>query len=303
MRYLALASVLMMAACGGGSNADDTGDDTNTPDAPPNDPPDADMSGWTTLISRSWTVPQGVYDIYRCTRILVDRDIYVEGFRSDAPLGSHHAVLTWSESAAPLGDYNCNVNSLDYEHMIYASGVGTDDLVFPEGVGVHIPAGAYLHLNLHLFNAGDTEITGTSGVRIRELPSEPPTLADMMFAGDMNLSIPPGVPNHIETGGCTLNRAYSVVSLWPHMHQHATHQRIEHTRGETTTVLLDENYSFSDQQNWPQDPILDFQAGDELRVTCTYHNTSGSTVTQANRARPDFTSTVVATQSAIAASI
>jgi hypothetical protein len=279
MRYLALASILMMAACGGGTNpADDTGDDAGTPDAPPGTP-DADNSGWTSLISRSWTVPQGVYDIYRCTRIQLDRDWYVQGFRSDAPPGSHHAVLTWTDqNPGQLGDYNCNVNSLDFQHMVYASGVGTDDLVFPTDVGVRIPAGAYLNLNLHLFNAGDTEISGTSGVLVKELAAAPPTLADMMFAGDMSLSIPPGDPTHTESGGCTLNREYYVVSLWPHMHQYATHQTIEHTRGTTTTMLLDENYSFSNQQNWPQEPALHFLSGDRLQVTCTYNNTSGSTV-------------------------
>ena len=74
MRYLALASLLMMAACGGGNNpADDTGDDTGTPDAPPGTP-DADNAGWTMLIGRSWTIPSGVYDIYRCTRIQGGRE-------------------------------------------------------------------------------------------------------------------------------------------------------------------------------------------------------------------------------------
>jgi hypothetical protein len=62
------------------------------------------------------------------------------------------------------------------------------------------------------------------------------------------------------------------------MHQYATHQTIEHTRGTTTTMLLDENYSFSNQQNWPQEPALHFLSGDRLQVTCTYNNTSGSTV-------------------------
>jgi hypothetical protein len=279
MRHFALASLLMMAACGGGSNPGvDGGGDDDTPDAAQGTP-DADNAGWTMLIGRSWTIPEGVYDIYRCTRIQIDRDIYVQGFRSEAPLGSHHAVLTYATSnPGQLGDYNCNVNSLDFQHMVYASGVGTDDFMFPDDVAVRIPAGSFLNLNLHLFNAGDVEISGSSGVLIKELPAEPTTLADMMFAGDMSLSIPPGVPGHIEQGGCTLSREYNVVSLWPHMHQHATHQKLELTRGGTTTVLLDENYSFSDQKNWPQDPILNFQSGDELNVVCTYHNTSGSTV-------------------------
>jgi hypothetical protein len=278
MRYFALASLLMMAACGGNNPADDTGDDVVTPDAPPGTP-DADNSGWTTLISRSWTVPQGVYDIYRCTRIQLDRDWYVQGFRSDAPPGSHHAVLTWSSTnPGQLGDYNCNVNSLDFQHMVYASGVGTDDLIFPADVGVRIPAGAYLNLNLHLFNAGDVEISGTSGVLVQELPSAPATLADMTFAGDMDLTIPPNAVDHEESGGCTLGRDYTVAALWPHMHQFADHVRVVLTRDGTPTELLNTDYSFSNQRNWVQDPPLEFLSGDQLQVTCRYDNPTSSTI-------------------------
>jgi hypothetical protein len=277
MRYFALAALLMMAACGGSNPADDTGDDVGTPDGPPGGP-DADNTGWTSLISRSWTIPAGVYDVYKCVRIQVPTETFIEGFRSDAPPGSHHAVLTYATSnPGQLGDYDCSVNTLDFQHMLYASGVGTADLEFPAGVGVRIPAGAYLNLNLHLFNAGESEISGTSGVLIKQLPSAPATLADMTFAGDMSLNIPPDV-DHVEEGGCTLSRNYNVVALWPHMHQYAIHQKVQWTHDGVTTDVLDTDYSFSNQDFWPQEPALQFQAGDALNVQCTYHNTSGGTV-------------------------
>jgi hypothetical protein len=277
MRYLAsVALVSMMAACGGGSN---NGDDVGTPDAPAGTADANNNDGWDVLISRDWSIPAGVLDVYKCIRVQIDHDIYVQGFRSDAPPGSHHAVLTYATSnPGQLGEYDCSVNSLDFQHMLYASGVGTGDLLFPDGVGVRIPAGAYINLNLHLFNAGEGAISGTSGVRVKSLPAAPGTLADMTFAGDMTLNIPPGEPGHEESGGCTLGRSFTAVSLWPHMHQYATHQKLVLTRDGTPTTLLDEDYSFSSQRNWPQDPPLQFMAGDQLQVTCTYDNTSNSTV-------------------------
>src|SRR5688572_20337455 len=226
MRRIALASWMsilsVVAACGGGSGDDgDDGDDGNPVDAAP---ADADNEGWTELIGRTWSIPQGVNDVYRCIRIRVDQDIYVSGFRSQAPLGSHHALLTWSTSnPGQLGEYDCQVGSVDFR-MMYASGVGTDDMLFPDGVGVHIAAGTYLNLNLHLFNAGDNPISGDSAILIRTMPAAPPTLADMALAGDVQINIPAMSTGHIEQGGCTLNRSYTVVSLWPHMHQLADHQ-------------------------------------------------------------------------------
>jgi hypothetical protein len=275
MRKLAYVSILVfgLGACGGGGG---TNDDEPDPDA--STAPDAGPGDWTRLIGRSWTIPAGVNDIYRCTRVRVEQDTYVQGFRSVAPTGSHHAVLTVADSnPGQLGDYNCAVGSLDLK-MLYASGVGTDDLLFPDDVGVLIPAGSYLNLNLHLFNAGENEISGESAVLVKALPAAPGTLAGMTFAGDQNLSIPSNGEPHDEFGGCTLNSSASVIALWPHMHQYAVHQKVELTRGGEVTMLLDDEYSFSDQKNYPQNPILELQAGDRIDVTCTYVNNTGATI-------------------------
>lgn len=278
MTKLGCVILLVLGACGGGGSGDDTPgvDAPATVDAPIGTP-DADQTGWSMLIHRTWTLPAGT-ELYKCTRIRVEQDTYVQGFRSQAPTGSHHAVLTIANtSSGPLGDYDCSVGTLDLK-MLYASGVGTDDLVFPDDVGVFLPAGTYLNLNLHLFNASDAPISGDSGVLVKMLAAAPPTLADMTFAGDQQLAIPSNGLPHDEVGGCTLNRSYTVAALWPHMHQFATHQKVELTHGGTTTTLLDDDFAFANQRNYPQSPPIQLTAGDQLAVTCTYVNNSGSEV-------------------------
>jgi hypothetical protein len=279
LAYVSLVAGLGLIGCGGGGEADDTGDDDPQVDAPPSTDPDANPDGWEMLIGRDWNIPAGVNDIYRCTRIMVPEDIYIAGFRSQAPLGSHHAVLTIANNnSGELGDYDCDVGSLDFK-MLYASGVNTDDLMFPDGVGVFLPQGTYINLNLHLFNATDDAISGSSGVLVKKLAAEPPTLADMTFAGDVNLNIPGNNLPHVESGGCnSLNRSFSIVALWPHMHQYATHQKVEFIHDGVPTTVLDEAYSFSDQGNYPQTPNLEFQSGDGINVTCTYVNPGPSSV-------------------------
>ena len=171
------------AADGSGSNGSDAG---TTPD------------GFTTLISRTWTIPSGTFDKYECTRVKVPRDMWIGGFRrieqtaSSTSVGTHHQVLTVSTKSTPLGDYDCSAGAVGLDQqMLYAAGLGTDDMLFPDGYAVHLTAGQYINLNLHLFNSGDTALTGSSGVAVKELPAGvTPQEVDFEFAGNMAFSIP-----------------------------------------------------------------------------------------------------------------
>src|SRR5262245_28721658 len=107
---LPLVLVILVAACGSGGG--------DTPDAVDDTP-----SEFTRLIGRTWTVPAGNFDTYKCIRIQVPEDMYVTSFRTVAPPGSHHAVLTISRADnLTLGEYDCSVAALDLQ-MLYASGV------------------------------------------------------------------------------------------------------------------------------------------------------------------------------------
>lgn len=118
------------------------------------------------LIGRDWSIPPGEH--YKCIGIEVDRDMYIGEFRTIGPLGEHHALLTVADKlggfgGTQLGEYDCEVLTTDPQ-MIYASGVGTGPLAMPEGVGLKIEAGQFLHLNLHLYNATDETITTRSSI-------------------------------------------------------------------------------------------------------------------------------------------
>ena len=80
------------------------------------------------------------------------------------------------------------------------------------------------------------------------------------------------------TGTCTINNSYTMFALWPHMHKLAVHQKIELVRGTTTTVLHDMPYAFGEQKYWLQAPEIQVQSNDKIRVTCTYNNTTGTTI-------------------------
>jgi hypothetical protein len=275
---VSIGLLVALAACGkspGGGDTIDapgTGSDSTTVgiDAPP--PPD----GFTALIGRSWSLKAGETDTYRCTRLTTTEDIYIAAYHADAPQGTHHTVLSISQSTQPDGDYDCSAGSLDYQ-MLFASGVGTDDLAFPSDVGFMIPKGSKVNLNLHLFDATDHALTGTTTIYIKKLAAAPAQLAEMVFAGTiLNINVPKDDQVHTATGGCTLTADATVAALWPHMHQTATHQLVQLTPKGTSTAMavLDDAYSFAEQKNYPQSPTIAMHTGDKLQTTCTYVNHS-----------------------------
>lgn len=275
---VALATLaLALGACGNDIPSNDPDAPTTPPlvDAAPFEPP----AGYTKLISRTWSLPAGATDTYRCARVTVPVDTYLTSIIAQAPGGTHHTVLSISDSstAGPDGDYNCNVAELGMQ-MLYASGVGTSPLDFPTDVGVKIAAGTQIHLNLHLFNATEATLAGDSGIWVKASSTPPPTLAEMTFAGTFDIEIPSTNQPVTIQGGCTASQSYTLFALWPHMHQTAIHSKFELVHDGTTTTLLDEPYAFGEQTYWPQTPEVQVTAGDQIRVTCTYRNNTGDTI-------------------------
>lgn len=286
---IACGLFVAVAACGtDGTGATDGGN--NGSDGGSNMPADAFVPdpGYTKLISRTWSVPPGSADTYRCVRLTLTEDTYVTNIMAQAPLGTHHTVLSIANggsAAGADGEYNCSVGTLGMV-MLYASGVGTSPLDFPTDVGVKIPAGSQIHLNLHLFNASDDPLEGESGIWVKQSSTPPPILAEMVFAGTTSIFIQPPAQGQQPqprsfSGGCDVpaGGGYTLFAVWPHMHQIATHQKVELTRGGNTMALHDMPFHFAEQNYYKKDPMIEVLPGDHIEVTCTYLNTTGQLVT------------------------
>jgi len=273
-----LGTVLALApACGddgGGSGADaSTNPDV---DASTNPGADASTAGFETLITGSFTIPAGS-EIYRCARVTVPQDMYISAFQAIAPLGTHHTVVTIDSSGQSDGEFDCGAGTLS-DQMLYASGVGTDVLEFPQGVAMKVSAGQQILLNLHLYNVGDQPISGTAGTSVKTMPvGDVVHEAEMLFAGPITLSVPPG--EQTVQADCTFQNAATIMTVWPHMHQYGTNMRVDVNRsGGGSEMIHNEPYAFAEQKNYPKTPMIQMNAGDKVHVTCTYMNTSGSTI-------------------------
>lgn len=256
--------LVALAACGAAACAEDEGGD------------EGESGEYRPIIMANWSLPpptSATPDQYFCADFTLQEDVFVTGFRMIAPSGSHHAVLSMAPSSGEPDHpgYACTARD-NLMTFLYAGGVGTDDFVFPEGVGARLRAGQVLRLNVHTFNATDRDLSGTSGVAVttvKAVESE----AEFKSLGPTQFTIPDDPAPFEVTGSCQVKDNLTVLNWWPHMHQLGTHMKIE-VSGE---VVHDGPFSFTEQVNYPT--LRELRPGDEIRVTCTYENDTGREVT------------------------
>lgn len=244
----------------------------DTTDAAP-----ADTGDWQTLLTGDWMLAPGTEN-YTCVRKTITEDLYVKAFEAIIPLGTHHTLLTVGDPDQPDGITDCNAGT-NRPMSVFGSGVGTDPIHFPDGVALKIAKGTQLLLNLHLFNTGSDELTGTSGTRIQTMdPSEVKNLAEGILAGTVSLDLPPGQTT-VSTGYCTMSSDVTLFAVAPHMHKLGIYARVaaeSAARGET--MLFDGPYDFNEQSYHLITP-LSLDKGDRVKVECTHRNTTSETVT------------------------
>ncbi|HLL23842.1 MAG TPA: hypothetical protein VK427_17005 [Kofleriaceae bacterium] len=258
------------AACGGGGN-----------DVPAAVDAAALPEGWQPLMQGDWTLGPGEEGYY-CTYVTLTADTDIAAFRPLSPRGTHHTVMTKITSSTPAdGTYRCNV-STNGTTMIYGSGVGAPDFEFPAGVGLRLPAGTRLLLNLHLYNASDLPLSGRSGALIKPPSTAIQNFAELVLAGPtIGLSVPTGTST--QQGSCMIERITTkpiqVFALSQHMHKLGTHMRSVVTRaGSPDIVLQDIAYDFEEQKFHHTDQLVELRPGDTLTTHCTFNNTTGQTV-------------------------
>ena len=274
--------VFAVAACGGGGAG--TGDD-DQPDAAI-DTPDGATPGWTTLIERNWQLSPVTED-FKCVRVKIDSEMYISGFRVNSPTGTHHEILTVTQPTAAEGNYDCSAENLD-QQMLFAGGIQTNDLVFPAGVAIKLPANTVINLSLHLANYSDDPISGTSGIQVKTVSaSQVVHEADMMFLGDRMFTIPANSSNVTITNGCSIPAAWTILNLWPHMHKLAKHQRVQRLDSSNQlTTILDDNYSYTDQKSYAM--TVPLEINDQLKIECTYDNPTSSDVLYGENANSEM---------------
>ncbi len=266
MRRGAWLSVWLAIGCGGADARDDGVAD-----------------GWHELVAAEWTVPPG-REKFVCALATVPADTDIAAFRTVAPPGTHHALVTVTEPVAPDGVFECDPGALS-DAMVFASGIATSDLILPEGVAMRVAAGKQVLLNLHLLNTTDALLHGRSAVVVRDAPRGA-ALAEMVFAGTVDIALPPGA-DAVASGSCTFHEDATLFEVWPHMHAFGTRMTVVHRSAGGAHTLHDGPYDVREQRHYPVGPVR-VPRGDRVDVTCHWKNTSAVTIHYGNHAADEM---------------
>jgi hypothetical protein len=237
-------------------------------------------SGMTTLVSTDWSLPPGS-ERYDCTYLTLEEDVWVTEFHPVIPVGTHHTVVTLVPGGTEEdGTRECFDPFEGGPNQIYGTGVGTQPLIMPEGAAVKLPAGQQLVLNLHIFNAGAEDISGTSGIEI--VTADESAIeheVDLEIWGTTDLLVMPN-DTTVESTACVIASDLSLIFAVPHMHTRGRHLKLTHTpQGGEPVDLLDAPYDFDEQRHEAYDPAVHLAAGDTIAIECTYENDSDDPIT------------------------
>jgi hypothetical protein len=246
---------------------------------------DAGVPGeYVPLVTAGWSLAPGE-EGYICASKTLTEDLYIGAIRPIAPIGTHHTTVNLADPTGPDDPGSpCGVSFGQF----YASGVGTEELVLPDGVGLVAPAGKQLRLNLHLFNASDVTLSGTSGVEVKLVPAASVQhAAHVSLNGPFSFSIPSNGQPYSVTDSEGLTSGQTLIAIFPHMHQLGTHFRARVLRGNAPITLWDDDYQFESQEFSLVTPLV-VEPGDQLETTCTWLNTTGQTVTWGDSSKAEM---------------
>jgi hypothetical protein len=191
------------------------------------------------------------------------------------PFILHHAKLYAVPGDFPDGPVACDGMPPDAVGLdLWAPGTG--ELVLPADTGLVLPAGTRrLVVEAHTLRAaaGDPQ---PASVALCPGPAAPAHLAGLMRA---TAPVPAIRPHHEETSSepCALAGDLHLWSVWPHMHLTGEEIALELVQSGTTTPLVDVTpWNFLAQKRYPL--AVDARAGDQIRTTCRWNNTSDAYV-------------------------
>ena len=269
----------------------DGGRDARAPDAPRVDAPgiDArplgDAGGTSTFRAQigPFDTPPGHEDTL-C--IVVDlgneSPAYIRSVRARLDEGSHHMIVHRVDRgvANPVPSPCPAFAHAMSGSMIFIAQQPDSSLVYPEGSGLRVQPHQLIGLEMHFINyfsdrnediAGQVELELVTG-------EEPLEEVQFLFTGDLALSLPPRERTTV-TSFHGIPSGARVFALTSHTHQYGEVTYIERTRSISEEgPILHESTSWAEPPLDVFDPPIRFGAGEGLKLTCQFVNTSDSHV-------------------------
>jgi hypothetical protein len=278
---LLVSAFALLGAC--------SSNDSSTPAA------NTDAGSSDVTLTMKLQVPAGA-ETHRCQLVqLPNREVWVSGLEHHYTKGSHHflmyATTLKSIPAGEEGQTECaqgDEGPFKYSAgLIYASQTADGKIPFPEGVGMHLDAGAVFMIQSHYINAGPTPIDATVALTFQTTTADKVKVraAPFLFF-DPFIYVPPKSLGKSMTQSCGMPADITILSAFSHYHQRGTKMTVwrdPNRETQTTNVM----YSSNDWEN-PEmlTGAVAFKKGEHVRFQCEYDNTtSPEEVIQGPRAK------------------
>ena len=163
----------------------------------------------------------------------------------------------------------------DGQSALFGGGVGSNDYALPAGVAMKLRAGEQILLNLHLFNASEKPLEGTSGVLVRVMPEEQVEhFAEAVLAGTIDLDIEPG-RNILQSGSL-----HDVAGFDDHRgrpayaHARRSYEGRREEFDRRRASRFPTGTTASTHSSYIRVDTVQMKAGDVVYIDCTYDNMS-----------------------------
>jgi dopamine beta-monooxygenase len=209
-------------------------------------------------------------------------------FRSklDNTKGLHHWFLYAMPTAHANGSTEtCLPLHIDGPQMLAGWSPGGKDITLPADVGAEIPAPmTTLMVEWHYLNSTTAPLADRSSVSVCTVPiGSRPKLASTTWVGTENIYIP-AQAQASASGVCKPGRKgmaagdpIQLLYAAPHMHQFGRHFSIELDRADGSKVsVMDQGFDVGNQAM--VETPFQVLAGDTLKTTCMFQNTSSAAV-------------------------
>jgi hypothetical protein len=159
--------------------------------------------------------------------------------------------------------------------MIGAWAPGLRAAHLPEGVGIHVPAGSDIVVEMHYFPNGRR---GTDQSEVGLYWSKVPVNKRFRFLPlvDQDLNIPAGAKAHREGLDIVVPPFLDMtaITIGPHMHKIGTKIQVQVTdrRGDTQSLVRIDDWDFDWQNNYLFEKPIPLPSGTRARLTCEYNN-------------------------------
>ena len=244
---------------------------------------------WVTASSGNWTMPART-EGYECHAALATSDEYFTGFRLASPAAAQEELFLTTRPSVPMtGDFVCDLSYALGGEAVYAAGRGATAITFSDGKGVHVAAGQYLLLVVHVANGSGSPVTASSSVEGRVAgAADVTTPIDMFFAGKTAFSIPTGVDSLDADGSCGTGAAFHVVAELSLMRTLGIYERITATSADSSQNIF--GASFDPQHIVYASLSSDFvlPANSQLGVECSFENHTGAVVSSGESVRNEL---------------